>query len=182
MADPLKIKFARQLEEHLPRLRRYAQALTRGRAEADDLVQNCLTRAFAKQALWEPGTDLRAWLFTIMHHLHVNEIRRAIREKSYAEIGSPLPATTEPDADARLELRDLCRAMARLPQKQNRVVMLIGVDGLDYGATAALLGVPVGTVRSRLGRARETLRRELGRPASALPRPSPSPQAVWPAE
>lgn len=73
MPDPLKMKFARQVEEHLPRLRRYSQVLTRSRAEADDLVQNCLARAFAKQALWEPGTDLRAWLFTIMHHLHVNE-------------------------------------------------------------------------------------------------------------
>jgi len=182
MPDPLKAEFARQVEEQLPRLRRYAWALKRNRAEADDLVQGCLARAFAKQALWEPGTDLRAWLFTIMHHLHVNDVRRASREQSYAQIDWPFAAAAQPDVGARLEIRDLGRAIARLPERQNRVLMLVGVDGLDYEAAAAVLGVPTGTVRSRLGRARQALRREFGRPEPSAPQTASSPPAVWAAE
>ena len=72
--------FARLLEVEIPRLRRYARALTRDVARADDLVQSCLTRAVAKQHLWQPGTDLRAWLFTILHNQHVNDVRRSVRE------------------------------------------------------------------------------------------------------
>ena len=72
--------FARLLEAEIPRLRRYARALTRDVTRADDLVQSCLTRAVAKQHLWQPGTDLRAWLFTILHNQHVNEVRRSVRE------------------------------------------------------------------------------------------------------
>ena len=74
--------FARLLEAEIPRLRRYARALTRDVARADDLVQSCLTRAVAKQHLWQPGTDLRAWLFTILHNQHVNDVRRSVREGS----------------------------------------------------------------------------------------------------
>ena len=70
--------FARQLEALIPRLRRYARALTRDVSRADDLVQSCLTRAVAKQHLWQPGTDLRAWLFTILHNQHVNDVRRSV--------------------------------------------------------------------------------------------------------
>ena len=72
--------FARRLETEIPRLRRYARALTRDQSRADDLVQSCLCRAVAKQHLWEPGTDLRAWLFTILHNQHVNDVRRSARE------------------------------------------------------------------------------------------------------
>src|ERR1700720_2608028 len=72
--------FAQLLEVEIPRLRRYARALTRDLTRADDLVQSCLTRAIAKQHLWQPGTDLRAWLFTILHNQHVNDVRRSVRE------------------------------------------------------------------------------------------------------
>src|SRR6516162_11139387 len=72
--------FAQLLETEIPRLRRYARALTRDASRADDLVQSCLLRAVAKQHLWQPGTDLRAWLFTILHNQHVNDVRRSVRE------------------------------------------------------------------------------------------------------
>src|ERR671938_2009767 len=77
--------FARLLEAEIPRLRRYARALTRDVTRADDLVQSCLTRAVAKQHLWQAGTDLRAWLFTILHNQHVNDIRRAAREENNSD-------------------------------------------------------------------------------------------------
>src|SRR5215217_9092131 len=74
--------FTRLLEAEIPRLRRYARALTRDVSRADDLVQSCLVRAVSKQHLWQPGTDLRAWLFTILHNQHVNDVRRAVQEAS----------------------------------------------------------------------------------------------------
>src|SRR5436190_21820969 len=84
MREPMN-EFARLLEAEIPRLRRYARALTRDVVRADDLVQSCLTRAIAKQHLWQPGTDLRAWLFTILHNQHVNDVRRSAREGTQVE-------------------------------------------------------------------------------------------------
>lgn len=94
-------EFERLVEQEIPGLRRYARALTRDRERADDLVQNCLTGVLAKQHLWQPGTDLRAWLFTILHNLYVNDVRRSAREQSRRrEIMMVLmtPAPRAPDA------------------------------------------------------------------------------------
>jgi DNA-directed RNA polymerase specialized sigma24 family protein len=105
--------FARLLQNEIPRLRRYARALTRDAARADDLVQSCLVRAIAKEHLWEPGTDLRAWLFTILHNQNVNDIRRSVREGvvvAVEDVASVL--TVAPRADASLQLRDLERAIS----------------------------------------------------------------------
>src|SRR5262252_7305103 len=100
--------FARQLEAEIPRLRRYARALTRDVVRADDLVQSSLTRAVSKQHLWQPGTDLRAWLFTILHNQYVNEIRRMAREVNTVSIHHiELLATVPPNAIPSLQLRDL---------------------------------------------------------------------------
>jgi RNA polymerase sigma-70 factor (ECF subfamily) len=82
---------SRLLEAEIPRLRRYARALTRDAVYTDDLVQNCLTRALAKQHLWQPGTDLRAWLFTILHNQHCNELRRTMREGLSVELDQASP-------------------------------------------------------------------------------------------
>ena len=151
--------FARLLEAEIPRLRRYARALTRDSTRADDLVQSCLMRAVAKQHLWQPGTDLRAWLFTILHNQHVNDVRRAVREGAaipVEEVSSVL--TVESNAGASLQLRDLERAIARLPDEQRQVILLVGLEGMRYEEVAVILGIPIGTVRSRLSRGRETLR------------------------
>ena len=83
--------FTQLLEEQIPRLRRYARARTRDVYRADDLVQSCLERAIAKQGLWQPGTDLRAWLFTILHNQHVNEVRRSVRESMTVQVEGMAP-------------------------------------------------------------------------------------------
>src|SRR5438105_1921320 len=152
--------FARLLEAEIPRLRRYARALTRDVSRADDLVQSCLTRAVAKQHLWQPGTDLRAWLFTILHNQHVNDVRRSVREGVNVAVEEMAPVlTVQSNAIAALQLRDLESAIGKLPQEQRQVILLVGLEGMRYEEVAAILGVPVGTVRSRLSRGRDQLRR-----------------------
>src|SRR5271169_5564799 len=109
----------RLVEQEIPRLRRYARALTRNGDRADDLVQDTLVRAISKGHLWQPGTDIRAWLFTIMHNQHVNAVRHAIREQRMVDIdgmSSALVATTDPTASR--QLRELESALARLPDEQ----------------------------------------------------------------
>jgi RNA polymerase sigma-70 factor, ECF subfamily len=152
--------FARLLQNEIPRLRRYARALARDAARADDLVQSCLVRAIAKEHLWEPGTDLRAWLFTILHNQNVSEIRRSVREGvvvAVEDVASVL--TVAPRAGASLQLRDLERAIRLLPEEQRQVILLVGLEGMRYEEVAAVLDIPIGTVRSRLSRGREMLRR-----------------------
>jgi RNA polymerase sigma-70 factor, ECF subfamily len=161
----LMTDIARLLEPEIPRLRRYARALTRDTTRADDLVQNCLARAVAKQHLWQEGTDLRAWLFTILHNQHVNDVRRSAREGvavPVEEMAAALPV--EANAIDALALRDLHRAMGRLPEEQRQVILLVGLEGLRYEQAAQILDVPVGTVRSRLSRGRDTLRVLMGMP------------------
>src|SRR5438067_6692750 len=152
--------FSRLVEAEIPRLRRYARALTRDVSRADDLVQSCLTRAVAKQHLWQPGTDLRAWLFTILHNQHVNDVRRSVREGVNVAVEEMAPVLTiQSNAIDVLQLRDLEAAIAKLPQEQRQVILLVGLEGMRYEEVALILGVPVGTVRSRLSRGRDQLRR-----------------------
>lgn len=153
-------EFTRQLEAEIPRLRRYARALTHDVTRADDLVQSCLTRAVAKQHLWQAGTDLRAWLFTILHNQHVNEVRRSVREGVRVAVEEMTSVLTVPaSAMATLQLRDLQTALGRLPEEQRQVILLVGLEGMRYDEVAQILRVPVGTVRSRLSRGRDQLRR-----------------------
>jgi len=152
--------FARLLQDEIPRLRRYARVLTRDAARADDLVQSCLVRAIAKEHLWEPGTDLRAWLFTILHNQNVSEIRRSVREGVVVAVEDVAPVlAVAPRAGASLQLRDLERAIRLLPEEQRQVILLVGLEGMRYEEVAAVLDIPIGTVRSRLSRGREMLRR-----------------------
>jgi RNA polymerase sigma-70 factor (ECF subfamily) len=156
------------IEQEIPRLRRYARALTRNADRADDLVQDTLTRAIAKAHLWQPGTDIRAWLFTIMHNQNVNKVRRAIRDHANVDV----VATTDPTASR--QLRELERALAQMLEEQRQVVLLVGLEGMSYEDAAAILNVPIGTIRSRLSRGREVLRKlldmdERRTPAAALP-------------
>jgi RNA polymerase sigma-70 factor, ECF subfamily len=155
-------EFTRLLEGEIPRLRRYARALTRDVTRADDLVQSCLTRALAKQHLWQPGTDLRAWLFTLLHNQNVNDVRRSMREGITVAIEEVAPVGVQPGVMAKLELRDLDRAIAKLVPEQRQVILLVGLEGLSYEEVALILGVPIGTVRSRLSRGRDQLRQLMG--------------------
>jgi RNA polymerase sigma-70 factor (ECF subfamily) len=150
---------AQFLEPELPRLRRYARSLTQDSSQADDLVQSCLVRALAKEHLWQPGTDLRAWLFTILHNQHVNNIRRSVREgTSVAVEDVAQQLAIAPSAGPSLELRALERAIRSLPAEQREVVLLVGYEGMSYEEIATALDIPIGTVRSRLSRARAKLR------------------------
>jgi len=152
--------FSGLLRNEIPRLRRYARALTRDAARADDLVQSCLVRAIAKQHLWQPGTDLRAWLFTILHNQNVNEVRRSVREGVTVAVEDVAPVLViTPRAGGSLQLRDLERAIGLLPEEQRQVILLVGLEGMRYEEVAAVLDIPIGTVRSRLSRGREMLRR-----------------------
>jgi len=147
-----------QIEQEIPRLRRHAQSLVRDPSSADDLVQDCLAQALAKSHLWQEGTDLRAWLFTIQHSQYANTVRRSARESAIVESRDTEPSLLTPEAQfIRLELRDLERALALLPAEQRQVLLLVGMEGLRYEDVAKVLGVPVGTVSSRLSRGRDAL-------------------------
>jgi RNA polymerase sigma-70 factor, ECF subfamily len=146
-------------EAEIPCLQRYALRLARDAAVAEDLVQESLMRALDKQHLWQEGTNLRAWLCTILHNQYVNQVRRSVRERGIAEISKVSTSLAQPPSqDKRLELRDLDRALKNLPATQRAAVLLIGLEGLRYDRAAEIVGVRVGTVRSRLSRGREKLR------------------------
>ena len=157
---------AQSLIELIPRLRRYARALVGDRATADDLVQDTLERAWSKLHLYRQGTDLRAWLFTVMHNVHVNKVRSS-RPTDTLDDEMPELALRPPQADALL-VRDLDRAIALLPAEQRAVLLLVTLEDLSYEEVARTLGIPIGTVMSRLSRAREKLRAlMLGQSAAA---------------
>jgi RNA polymerase sigma-70 factor, ECF subfamily len=153
----------RDIEAEIPRLRRYARVLVRDIADADDLVQDCLTRALAKLHLWQEGTNLRAWLFSILHNQHINQVRRDSRTGRAVEINDAEPALCRPaNQDKCLELRDLERALLRLPEEQRAAILLVGVEGFTYQQVADVLCIPTGTVRSRISRGRDALRGLMG--------------------
>ncbi len=144
-----------EIAAHIPRLRRYARALAGDGHRADDLVQDTLERALTKFRLWRRGSDLRAWMFSIMHNVFINQLR-ARRELALDEVTEDA-LQGAPQSDP-LELRDLDAALRRLPAQQREVLLLVGLEQLSYAEASRALGVPVGTVMSRLSRGRERLR------------------------
>lgn len=152
----------------IPRLRRYARALTGNAEQADELVQDCLERGLNRLHLWRRGSDLRAWLFTIMHNLHVNNLRRGgIRPDNQVYDDTRKQAGTPPAQDDVVALHSVVDLLRRLPADQREVVLMVGLEELSYREAAEILGVPVGTVMSRLARGRERLR-ELSGTAAPL--------------
>jgi len=150
-----------RIVEHIPRLRRYARALTGERYAADDLVQDTLERAWNKFSLWRPGSDLRAWLFAIMHNVFINQIRRRRNEIELAMEDPPAVPVRATQSDA-LELRDVDTALRSLPLEQREVVLLVALEQMSYDEVSRALDIPIGTVMSRLSRARERMRGILG--------------------
>ena len=140
----------------IPRLRRYARALTGDSIRADDLVQDTLERALVKWSLWRPG-NLRAWLFSLMHNILVNQVHSPRSVEYPGDDALPELPTRASQSDA-LDLRDLSHSLARLPEEQREVLLLVGLEDLSYEETAKVLGIPIGTVMSRLSRGRERLR------------------------
>lgn len=149
-----------QIVEHIPRLRRYARALMRGDSlAADDLVQDCLERALSRLNSWKRGSDLRAWLFTIMHNVYVNQVRRSVNGPQFVELPEQEPpAQTSTQAESAANLDNLQRSLQFLSPDQREILMLVSVEGLRYKEVAAILDIPEGTVMSRLSRARHQLR------------------------
>ncbi|MRX11834.1 sigma-70 family RNA polymerase sigma factor [Pseudoduganella sp. FT25W] len=149
---------SQRLVDCIPRLRRYARALLGTRADADDLVQDTVARGWDKLASWRQGSDMRAWLFGIMHNLHVDRLRGQPPASEPLDLALPLAAPGGDAAAARLTLRDLDTALRLLPSEQREVVLLVALEELSYEEVAAVLGIPAGTVMSRLARGRERLR------------------------
>ena len=148
---------AAELLAWLPRLRGYARVLRRNPEDADDLVQDTLERAWSRAGLWQGVGDMRTWLFSIMHNLHVDALRRGRLDT--VDLDEQMPDVPVPATQGQaLTLRDLDAALAALPAEQREVLLLVALDGLAYAEAAQALGVPIGTVMSRLSRGRERLR------------------------
>ncbi|WP_138515451.1 sigma-70 family RNA polymerase sigma factor [Rhodoferax bucti] len=157
-----------QLREQLPGLRRYARALTGNAWAADDLVQDTLERACDKWRLWSAGTDLRAWLFTIMHNIHASDLRRTLRQQQLAPTGPwDQEAQKVADAPSNSDMRlDLQHCLMQLPQEQRTVLLLVVLEDMSYAEVAAITATPIGTVMSRLSRARSRLEALMNGPAA----------------
>lgn len=154
--------FASELASHIPRLRRYARALTHDVTWADDLVQDTLERALRRRWMFRIDSSLRAWLFTILYRLYLNELARH-RLTASAVDGGQEEAQASNDIGMELDMR---RALAKLSPEHRAVILLIGLEQLSYKEAAEVLDIPLGTVMSRLTRARERLRELLsGNPA-----------------
>ena len=160
-----------RITAHIPALRRYARALTGDAWAADDLVQDTLERACGRWRLWTVESDLRAWLFTIMHNLFIDGARRALRQPPVtADIDDSsyqVPGSGGPPEQA----IDLQRCLLRLPEDQREVLLLVTLQDLSYQEVARITSTPVGTVMSRLSRARKRLRELMEAPAEAQTAP-----------
>ncbi|HYH22515.1 MAG TPA: sigma-70 family RNA polymerase sigma factor [Azospirillum sp.] len=159
--------FGAELEVHIASLRRYARALLRNRADAEDLVQEALARAIGRADTFKTGTNMRAWLFTILHNVHVNQVRsRASRPDEVPVESVESRLTTPARQEERVEVREMMRALDELPDEQRQVLLLVALEGLKYEEVAEMIGVPIGTVMSRLSRGREAVRAKLANGAS----------------
>jgi RNA polymerase sigma-70 factor (ECF subfamily) len=166
MSDMLRL-----VEPVIPALRRYARALVHNRAAADDLVQDCLERAVSN---WEQlrEADARPWLFTILHNLAVNQFRRSASRGKHITIEEANEDDFGQDAvqEQKLMYQDVLDKLARLPEDQRAVLLLVAVEDLSYAEAANVLDIPVGTVMSRLSRARERLQQEIEGTADGSPK------------
>jgi RNA polymerase sigma-70 factor (ECF subfamily) len=149
-----------ELPHHVASLRRYALALTGSRYEAEDLVQETLTRAIGAAHGFRKGGNLRGWLFSIMHNAFISSVRS--RRAAEQELDDNLPELRQPPRQLdRLEVRDALAALSRLPEAQRAAVVLIALEDFSYAEAARVLEIPIGTLMSRLARGREALRRAM---------------------
>lgn len=154
MAQPERL-----IVREIPSLRAYARLLVGDRARADDLVQECLERAWSRSHLFRADADMRVWLFTILHNLHVSAIRQAQRRPTVVPLADYDESLAIPAREhLHAELADLERALAELSPEQRAAVLLVGVEDMSYEEAASVLAIPVGTLMSRLHRGRKQLR------------------------
>lgn len=154
----LNEELSQLIEQEIPRLRRYGMFLARDPEKADDLVQECLVRAIDNIDKFQPGTNIRSWLMTILHNIFVNETKKRrpmLTQDGVIERATPI----EGGQEARHQMRDVQRSFEELSWQHRQIIWFICVEQMDYNEVARQLDVPVGTVRSRLCRAREHLKR-----------------------
>ncbi|MGR3469114.1 MAG: RNA polymerase sigma factor [Shimia sp.] len=152
MTDPRE-----ELTEHLGALRAFAMSLTRNAATADDLVQDTVLKAWSNIDKFEPGTNMRAWLFTILRNTFYSLRRKRKREVEDVDGVMADSLSQKPEHDGRLNMRDFQAAFAQLPDSQREALTLVGASGFSYEEAAQTCGVAVGTIKSRVGRARARL-------------------------
>ena len=150
--------FDQLIIEQIPRLRRYARALSGDRSRADDLVQDTLERAWTRFHLWQRGSNLRAWLFSVMHNVFANQHQRNKNQRTESLDDTAPELSVVDSADSSLQQRDLHKALEQLSPEYREVLLLVGLEQMSYEETAEILKIPLGTVMSRLARGRERLR------------------------
>ncbi|TCK19022.1 RNA polymerase sigma-70 factor (ECF subfamily) [Thiogranum longum] len=151
-----------QVVQYIPRLRRYAHALLGDSDRAEDLVQETLARALGRLHFWRRGSDMRAWLFTIMHNQFANDCRRAQKRPDAVALDDVTTEAAAADtAELHAGLHDIEQALMLLPEAQRAALLLVSLEGLSYNESARVLGIRPGTLMSRLHRAREKLRSAL---------------------
>lgn len=149
-----------QLHGHVAGMRRYALVLTRNAHDAEDLVQDALTRAIAAADTWQPGGDLRVWLFRILHNAFISDVRKKkVRREARLDLPEPV---VEENQTKRLEVQQVLAALNQLPEAQRQPIVLVALEEMSYADAAKSLGIPIGTFMSRLGRGRQALRQLLG--------------------
>ncbi|MBT9382647.1 RNA polymerase sigma factor [Pseudooceanicola sp. CBS1P-1] len=146
-----------ELVDHLPALRAFALGLTRNGATADDLVQDAIVKAWTNIDKFEAGTNLRAWLFTILRNTYYSSLRKTRREVADVDGVFAASLSEKPAHDGRLQLADFKRAFNQLPDEQREALVLVGALGASYEEAAATCGVAVGTIKSRANRGRAKL-------------------------
>jgi RNA polymerase sigma-70 factor (ECF subfamily) len=177
--DPAQVEaFHQELIANIPHLRAFARFVTQNADQANDLVQDTIVRALRAQHQFAPGTNFKAWTFTILRNLHVNNLRRSRLKFDSIEDGALEYFAVPPGQESRLEFQELKRGMAKLSREHREVLVLVGASGFSYEEAAEICGCAVGTIKSRLSRARQELYRLLvgdegktpdGKPVAALP-------------
>ena len=146
-----------QIVEVIPNLRAFARSLVSNPSQADDLVQGALTRALSNLDKFEAGTNLRAWMFTILRNLYYSELRKRRREVEDTDGGYAAMLASQPNQISALELKDFRQALALLPPEQREALVLIGASGFSYEDAARICGCAIGTMKSRVNRGRNRL-------------------------
>ena len=160
--NPNDPAFVDGIVTNLPSLRSFALSLTRSVDQAEDLVQETVLRAISKQELFQPGTNLQAWLFAILRNLFCSACRRTKREVEDADGSYAAMLISIPDHEDKIMLIDLAAALAKLPEGQRKAILLVGAEGMSYEAAAQALGCAIGTIQSRVNRARNRLAELMG--------------------
>lgn len=165
-------EFRERMVAALPRLRRFAYALTGNAEQGDDLVQDACLRALSRMDQWQPGTRLDSWMYRIAQNIWLDRVRASKVRGEVVDVEAAeglVGSDGRVVAESELTLKAVAAALARLPAEQRAVVALVCVEGASYKEAAEIAGVPIGTVMSRLARARRALNAHLNPPERALP-------------